>query len=178
VIEAHQLTKCDGDTTAVEDLSVTVRPGIVTGFLGPNGAGRPTTMRIILGLDAPTSGSVTVNGCVYVDHPAPLHPVGALLDANVVHTGRSADHLRVMAATTGIGRGRVEGVIEPRRPAGGSTDRHGDPSSVSPRLSTMVRLAQPEGSGAVVLRASTLSGAYEAPLPDEAIEDCKCFSAI
>lgn len=102
MIEAHQLTKCDGDTTAVEDLSLTVRPGIVTGFLGPNGAGRPTTMRIILGLDAPTSGSVTVNGRGYVDHPAPLHRVGALLDANVVHTGRSADHLRVMAATTGI----------------------------------------------------------------------------
>jgi ABC-2 type transport system ATP-binding protein len=113
VIEAHQLTKRYGDKTAVEDLSFTVRPGIVTGFLGPNGAGKSTTMRMVLGLDAPTSGSVTVNGRAYIDHPAPLHQVGALLDAKAVHTGRSAaDHLRVMAATTGIGRGRVEEVID------------------------------------------------------------------
>jgi ABC-2 type transport system ATP-binding protein len=111
MIEAHQLTKRYGDTTAVEDLSFTVRPGIVTGFLRPNGAGKPTSMRMILGLDAPTSGSVTVNGRAY-DHPAPLHQVGALLDANEVHAGRSADHLRVMAATTGIGRSRVKGVID------------------------------------------------------------------
>jgi ABC-2 type transport system ATP-binding protein len=68
---------------------------------------------MILGSDAPTSGSVTVNGRAYVDHPVPLHEVGALLDAEAVHTGRSsADHLRVMAATTGIGRGRVEEVID------------------------------------------------------------------
>jgi hypothetical protein len=59
-------------------------------------------------------GSVTVNGPAYVEHPAPLHEVGALLHAKAVHTGRSAaDHLRVMAATTGIGRGRVEaGMVE------------------------------------------------------------------
>jgi ABC-2 type transport system ATP-binding protein len=113
VIEAHRLTKRYGDKTAVEDLSFTVRPGVVTGFLGPNGAGKSTTMRMILGLDAPTSGSVTVNGRAYVDHPAPLRQVGALLDAKAVHTGRSAaDHLRAMAATTGIGRGRVEEVID------------------------------------------------------------------
>jgi ABC-2 type transport system ATP-binding protein len=113
VIEAHQLTKRYGDKTAVENLSFTARPGVVTGFLGPNGAGKSTTMRMILGLDTPTSGSVTVNGRAYVDHPAPLRQVGALLDAKAVHTGRSAaDHLRVMAATTAIGRDRVEEVID------------------------------------------------------------------
>jgi ABC-2 type transport system ATP-binding protein len=113
MIEAHQLTKRYGDKTAVEDLSFTVRPGVVTGFLGPNGAGKSTTMRMILGLDRPTSGSVSVNGRPYVDQPAPLRQVGALLDAKAVHTGRSAaDHLRVMAATTGIGRDRVEEVID------------------------------------------------------------------
>jgi ABC-2 type transport system ATP-binding protein len=113
MIEAHQLTKRYGDKTAVEDLSFTVRPGLVTGFLGPNGAGKSTTMRMILGLDRPTSGSVTVNGRPYVDHQEPLRQVGALLDAKAVHTGRSAaDHLRVMAATTGIGRDRVEEVID------------------------------------------------------------------
>jgi len=113
MIEAHGLTKQYGDRTAVDDLSFSVRPGIVTGFLGPNGAGKSTTMRMILGLDAPTSGTVIVNGRSYADHAAPLHEVGALLDAGAIHTGRSAlNHLLVMAATTGIGRRRVDEVID------------------------------------------------------------------
>ncbi len=113
MIEAHALTKQYGERTAVEDLSFSVPPGVVTGFLGPNGAGKSTTMRMILGLDAPTSGEVTVNGRSYVDHAAPLHEVGALLDAGAVHTGRSArNHLLAMAATTGIGRRRVDEVID------------------------------------------------------------------
>src|SRR3954447_15685214 len=62
MIQANALTKRYGAKTAVEDLTFTVRPGIVTGFLGPNGAGKSTTMRMILGLDSPTSGAVTVNG--------------------------------------------------------------------------------------------------------------------
>jgi ABC-2 type transport system ATP-binding protein len=113
VIEARGLTKRYGETLAVDDLTFTVRPGIVTGFLGPNGAGKSTTMRMILGLDAPSSGHVLVNGKPYADHARPLHEVGALLEARAVHTGRSArNHLLAMAATTGIGRGRVHEVIE------------------------------------------------------------------
>lgn len=113
MIEAIGLTKRYGDKTAVEDMSFTIRPGIVTGFLGPNGSGKSTTMRMILGLDAPTSGTVTVNGRTYADLPAPLHELGALLEARAVHTSRSAtDHLRAMAATTGISRARVEEVID------------------------------------------------------------------
>ena len=113
MIEAHGLTKRYGEKTAVDDLSFIVRPGVVTGFLGPNGAGKSTTMRMILGLDAPTSGTVTVNGRAYADHPAPLHEVGALLEAGAIHTGRSAaDHLLALGATTGIGRRRVEEVID------------------------------------------------------------------
>ena len=90
MIEAHGLTKDYGPKRAVDELSFTVRPGIVTGFLGPNGSGKSTTMRLILGLDAPSSGTVTVNGKRYRDHAAPLHEVGALLEARSVHTGRSA----------------------------------------------------------------------------------------
>jgi ABC-2 type transport system ATP-binding protein len=113
MIEATGLTKRYGEKTAVDDLSFTVRPGIVTGFLGPNGSGKSTTMRMVLGLDAPTSGAVTVNGRQYVDLPAPLREVGALLEARGVHTSRSAtNHLRAMAATTGISRARVEEVID------------------------------------------------------------------
>ncbi|MFE2865397.1 MULTISPECIES: ABC transporter ATP-binding protein [unclassified Embleya] len=113
MIKADALTKRYGPKTAVEALTFTVRPGIVTGFLGPNGAGKSTTMRMILGLDHPTSGTVTVNGRRYADHRAPLHEVGALLEAKAVHTGRSAyNHLLSMAATTGIRTRRVREVIE------------------------------------------------------------------
>jgi ABC-2 type transport system ATP-binding protein len=113
VIEARGLTKSYGDTLAVDDLTFTVHPGVVTGFLGPNGAGKSTTMRLILGLDRPSSGSVTVNGKPFADHAAPMHEVGALLEARAIHTGRSArNHLLAMAATSGIGRRRVEDVIE------------------------------------------------------------------
>jgi len=113
MIEARGLTKKYGEKLAVDDLSFTVRPGIVTGFLGPNGAGKSTTMRMILGLDAPTAGSVTVGGKPYAEHDKPLHSVGALLEARAVHTSRSAyNHLRALAATHGISNSRVNAVIE------------------------------------------------------------------
>ena len=103
MIEAHGLTKDYGDKRAVDSLSFRVEPGIVTGFLGPNGSGKSTTMRLILGLDAPTSGDVTVNGKPYREHRAPLAEVGALLEARSVHTGRSAyNHLLALAQTHGI----------------------------------------------------------------------------
>src|SRR5215208_1924183 len=112
MIEAHGLTKRYGDKLAVDGLSFTVRPGVVTGFLGPNGAGKSTTMRLILGLDAPTGGSVTVTAKPYRQHAAPLHEVGALLDARSVHPGRSAyHHLLALAQTNGIRRSRVDEVV-------------------------------------------------------------------
>jgi ABC-2 type transport system ATP-binding protein len=113
VIEARDLTKDYGDKRAVDGLSFTVRPGIVTGFLGPNGSGKSTTMRLILGLDAPTAGDVTVNGRHYRDHVDPLHEVGALLEARSVHTGRSAyNHLLGLAQTHGIPKSRVLELID------------------------------------------------------------------
>jgi ABC-2 type transport system ATP-binding protein len=113
MIEARGLTKRYGDKVAVDDLTFTVRPGMVTGFLGPNGAGKSTTMRMILGLDAPTRGSVTVNGKPYQEHVAPLREVGALLEARSVHPGRSAyHHLLALAQTSGIRRSRVDEVID------------------------------------------------------------------
>ena len=113
MIEANGLTKDYGDKRAVDGLTFTVQPGVVTGFLGPNGSGKSTTMRLILGLDAPTAGDVTVNGKHYRDHAAPLHEVGALLEARSVHTGRSAyNHLLALAQTHGIPRRRVEELID------------------------------------------------------------------
>lgn len=113
MITAEGLVKRYGAKTAVNDISFTVRPGQVTGFLGPNGAGKSTTMRMIVGLDRPSDGHVTVNGKPYAAHRAPLHEVGALLDAKAVHTGRTAyNHLLAMGATHGIGASRVREVIE------------------------------------------------------------------
>src|SRR5690242_21168339 len=113
MIELAGLTKLYGTQRAVDDLTFTVEPGIVTGFLGPNGSGKSTTMRLILGLDRPNGGDVTVNGKHYRDHAAPLHEVGALLEARSVHTGRSAyNHLLALAQTHGIGRARVDEMVE------------------------------------------------------------------
>ena len=113
MIEVRDLSKRYGDKLAVDDLTFTVRPGIVTGFLGPNGAGKSTTMRMILGLDRPTTGLAIVNGKPYREHPAPLREVGAILEARAIHTGRSAyNHLLALGQTHGIARSRVDEVIE------------------------------------------------------------------
>ena len=113
MIEARGLTKNYGSTRAVDDLTFRVRPGIVTGFLGPNGAGKSTTMRLILGLDAPSAGGVTVNGTPYRDFPAPMHEVGAVLEARSVHGGRSAyNHLLALAQTHGISKSRVHDLVD------------------------------------------------------------------
>ncbi|NRQ38998.1 ATP-binding cassette domain-containing protein [Nonomuraea sp. NN258] len=113
MIELRELTKRYGDKTAVDRLSFRVEPGRVTGFLGPNGAGKSTTMRLILGLDAPTSGQALVNGQRYASLARPMHEVGALLDANAAHPGRSAyNHLLCLALTNGIGARRVAETLE------------------------------------------------------------------
>ena len=113
MLEIHNLTKRYGRDTAVDDLSFTVRPGTVTGFLGPNGAGKSTTMRMIVGLTRPDAGEVLIGGKRYASLRAPLHEVGALLDAHAVHPRRSAyQHLAVLAATHGLGRRRVDEVID------------------------------------------------------------------
>jgi ABC-2 type transport system ATP-binding protein len=112
MIEIRNLTKSYGEKVAVDDLSFTVQSGTITGFLGPNGAGKSTTMRLILGLDSPTSGSALVNGKAYDEFTEPLHEVGAMLEARVIHPGRSGyNHLLALARTQGISRQRVDEVI-------------------------------------------------------------------
>ncbi|MGC5040675.1 ATP-binding cassette domain-containing protein [Streptomyces sp. DT190] len=113
MIELEGLTKRYGEKVAVNNLSFTVRPGIVTGFLGPNGAGKSTTMRMILGLDHPTAGDVRIDGKRYHQLKDPLTYIGALLEAKAWHGGRSAyNHLLCLAQSNGIPRGRVGEVLE------------------------------------------------------------------
>ncbi|MFH8925807.1 ABC transporter ATP-binding protein [Streptomyces pristinaespiralis] len=113
MIEVNELTKRYGGTTAVRNLTFTVRPGRVTGFLGPNGSGKSTTLRMVLGLHAPTSGTATVDGRPFRSRPRGLRHVGALLDAGHVHGGRSAAaHLAALARSNRIPRSRVDQVLE------------------------------------------------------------------
>jgi ABC-2 type transport system ATP-binding protein len=113
MIEVENLSKRYGDKLAVDGLNFVVQPGIVTGFLGPNGSGKSTTMRMIAGLDNPTTGRVTVNGGDYRSAVAPMAELGVLLEAKAVHTGRSArNHLLALAQTNGIRTRRVDQVID------------------------------------------------------------------
>ncbi|MDT9699341.1 ABC transporter ATP-binding protein [Streptomyces sp. P17] len=113
MIELEGLTKRYGEKVAVNNLTFTVRPGIVTGFLGPNGAGKSTTMRMILGLDHPTAGDVRIDGKHYDQLKDPLTYIGALLEAKAWHGGRSAyNHLLCLAQSNGIAKRRVREVLE------------------------------------------------------------------
>ncbi|HJC59929.1 MAG TPA: ATP-binding cassette domain-containing protein [Candidatus Dietzia intestinigallinarum] len=112
MIEVRNLTKRYGAATAVDDLSFTVRPGVVTGFLGPNGAGKSTTMRMIVGLDTPTSGEALVGGVPFRELENPSGKVGCLLDASWTHANRSAGaHLKMIAAAAGIPASRVDEML-------------------------------------------------------------------
>ncbi|WP_167468253.1 ABC transporter ATP-binding protein [Streptomyces coelicoflavus] len=113
MIELEGLTKRYGEKVAVNNLSFTVRPGIITGFLGPNGAGKSTTMRMVLGLDRPTAGDVRIDGRHYDQLPDPLTYIGALLEAKAWHGGRSAhNHLLCLAQSNGIPASRVREVLD------------------------------------------------------------------
>ncbi|WP_327431790.1 ABC transporter ATP-binding protein [Streptomyces sp. NBC_01236] len=113
MIELSGLTKRYGEKVAVNNLTFTVRPGIVTGFLGPNGAGKSTTMRMMLGLDRPTAGDVRIDGKHYDHLRDPLKYIGALLDAKAMHGGRSAfNHLLCLAQSNGIPKARVHEVLD------------------------------------------------------------------
>jgi ABC-2 type transport system ATP-binding protein len=113
VIEIDGLTKQYGSRLAVDDLTVTIEPGRVTGFLGPNGSGKTTTLRCILGLTRPTAGTATVLGRPYRELAKPMRRVGALIDPRARHPGRTAHaHLLALAQSNALPRRRVDEVIE------------------------------------------------------------------
>ncbi len=113
VVSVRSLTKRYGELVALEDLTFTLETGTVTGFLGPNGAGKTTTLRLLLGLAEPTQGEACVFGRRYRELDDPARRVGAVLESNDFHPGRSGhDHLRVLALAADIPAGRVEEVLE------------------------------------------------------------------
>src|SRR6478609_858947 len=94
----QHVTKRFGAVTALDDFTAVAQPGRITAFLGANGSGKTTSMRLLLGLADPTSGSARVDGKLYRDLPNPLHTVGAVLDQGF-HPNRTArNHLRIVAA--------------------------------------------------------------------------------
>jgi ABC-2 type transport system ATP-binding protein len=113
VLTVRSLTKRFGALTAVDQLSFTLEPGTITGFLGPNGAGKTTTLRLLLGLAEPTSGEALVFGSRYRELPDPARRVGAVLESNDFHPGRSGrDHLRILALAAEIPDDRVVQVLD------------------------------------------------------------------
>jgi ABC-2 type transport system ATP-binding protein len=157
VIELRELTKRYGDRVAVDRLSVGIQPGAVTGFLGPNGSGKSTTMRMILGLDAPTHGEALIDGVRYRNLNRPLRTVGALLDAGAFHPGRSAKaHLTALAASNDIPGSRVEQVLRTVGLTGAAGQRAGTYSlGMRQRLGVAVALL---GDPAVLLLDEPVNG--------------------
>jgi len=112
-VEFKDLSKHFGTVKAVDNLAFTVEPGRVTGFLGPNGSGKTTTLRMLLGLVRPSSGEATVGGQRYRDIPNPSGKVGAVLEATSFHPSRRArTHLRMVARAGGHDEARADVVLE------------------------------------------------------------------
>lgn len=113
VLELNGVTKQFGSLTAVDDLSFSMRAGSILGFLGPNGSGKSTTMRIIVGLTAPTKGQALINGVPYRKLTDPVRTVGAIVDGVGNTPGlRAIDELMIAAKSVGIGPKRCEEVLE------------------------------------------------------------------
>jgi ABC-2 type transport system ATP-binding protein len=123
IIEIRGLAKWFGTVQALDDLSFDIQAGTITGFLGANGAGKTTTLRILLGLVSADAGTATINGHDYPQLPEPLHQVGAVLDANGFHPGRTARaHLRIQALAAHADPTRIDDVLHLVE-LGGAADR-------------------------------------------------------
>src|ERR1700692_1502143 len=113
MITARSLSKSYGKTIAVDNLTFDVNPGVVTGFLGPNGSGKSTTMRMVMGLDNPSSGSALIGSQRFAELRWPQREVGALPDAKAFPPARTAySHLRFIAETNDIPRRRIDEVLD------------------------------------------------------------------
>ncbi|WP_350347772.1 ATP-binding cassette domain-containing protein [Agromyces sp. G08B096] len=111
-VAVDRLAKRFGEVEAVAGVSFTAPAGRITGFVGANGAGKSTTLRMLLGLVASDGGDARFGGTRYRDLPDPSGTVGAVVDlasANPAMTARG--HLRTYATLGGHPRERVAEVI-------------------------------------------------------------------
>ncbi|MGB3370373.1 MAG: ATP-binding cassette domain-containing protein [Rhodococcus sp. (in: high G+C Gram-positive bacteria)] len=111
-LETHGLTKSFGTVRAVSDLTFAVPRGSITGFLGPNGSGKTTTLRLILGLAKPTAGVGLIAGAPFSALTHPARTVGAVLDSRSLHPKRTAiGHLGIFASAIGVPDSRADEVL-------------------------------------------------------------------
>jgi ABC-2 type transport system ATP-binding protein len=108
-IRVYDLTKKFGDFTAVNKVSFQVRSGEIFGFLGPNGSGKTTTIRMMLGLLPPTSGEVEVLGVDMSQHPERIRPrVGYMSQRFTLYNDLSVmQNLRFYGRAYGLGEPRL-----------------------------------------------------------------------
>lgn len=113
IISIRHLSKSYQGTLAVDDLTVEIHPGRITGILGPNGSGKTTILRILLGLVAPTHGEALICGNTYQQLSRPTSKIGAVLDTSGIHPGRTGhDHLLIMCQSAGVDKGRINEVLD------------------------------------------------------------------
>jgi ABC-2 type transport system ATP-binding protein len=126
MITTTGLTKRYDDVPVVRDVSFRCEPGTITGFLGANGAGKSTTLKMIAGLVRPDHGTATVDGRPFVDLPNPTRVVGLLLDASAMHPGRSGRAtLAIAARMAGVPMTRVDDLLDLVGLADAATQRVG-----------------------------------------------------
>ncbi len=113
MITTHALTKRYQEVPVVRDVSLRCEPGTITGFLGANGAGKSTTLKMIAGLVRPDSGAAAIDGRPFAELPNPTRVVGMLLDASAMHPGRSGRAtLTIAARLAGVDTKRVDHLLE------------------------------------------------------------------
>ncbi|MEV6636177.1 ATP-binding cassette domain-containing protein [Actinoplanes sp. NPDC051470] len=127
MIEIRELTKRYRRVAAIEDVTFGAAPGRVTGFLGLNGSGKTTTMRILLALARADSGAALINGRHYLKLRRPQREIGAVLEQGISHPGLTGrGHLTTQALLCGASRRRVDDLLEYVGLAGAATTRTGD----------------------------------------------------
>ena len=146
MITTTALTKSYKKAPVVRDVSLRCEPGTITGFLGANGAGKSTTLKMIVGLARPDRGTATVDGRPFVELPNPTRVVGTLLDPSAMHPGRSGRAtLTIAARLAGVHTRRVEYLLDssgsptPRTSGWGPTHWACASASASPRASSVNR---------------------------------------
>lgn len=112
MIKINKLTKKYKSLIAIEDVSFSVKPGTITGFIGQNGAGKSTTLRCIVGLTTMDSGHVTIFGSQYNRLQNPSQSIGVVLDASGLHPGRSGySTLKIASILSGAPISRIIEVL-------------------------------------------------------------------
>lgn len=113
IISAENLTKKYGELVAVDHVSFEIPSGAITGFVGPNGSGKTTTIRMLLGLVKPSAGNARILEHSIAEPEAYLPFVGAMIEGPAFYPALSGrENLRVLARLGDFPYERVEELLE------------------------------------------------------------------